>query len=113
MATPHNDKLAVLIDADNARAGIINELMAELSRYGTATAKRACGDWSTPNLRGRKDLLHKMGIQAMPQLSYFTGKSATDSSSIIDAMDLLHYGTVNGFCRGSSDSWFTRLAFRG
>jgi hypothetical protein len=65
MATSHNDKLAVLIDADNAQASIINELMAEVSRYGTATVKRAYGDWTTQNLRGWKDMLHKLAIQPM------------------------------------------------
>lgn len=112
MATPHNDKLAVLIDADNAQASIINELMAEVSRYGTATVKRAYGDWTTPNLRGWKDVLHKLAIQPMQQFAYTTGKNATDSSLIIDAMDLLHSGSVSGFCLVSSDSDFTRLATR-
>lgn len=112
MATPHNDKLAVLIDADNAQASIINELMAEVSRYGTATVKRAYGDWTTPNLRGWKDVLHKLAIQPMQQFAYTAGKNATDSSLIIDAMDLLHSGSVSGFCLVSSDSDFTRLATR-
>lgn len=112
MANAHNDKLAVLIDADNAQASIINELLAEVSRYGTATVKRAYGDWTTPNLRGWKEVLHKAAIQPMQQFSYTTGKNATDSSLIIDAMDLLHAGTVNGFCLVSSDSDFTRLATR-
>lgn len=112
MAAPHNDKLAVLIDADNAQASIIHELMAEVSRYGTATVKRAYGDWTTPNLRGWKEVLHKLAIQPMQQFSYTTGKNATDSSLIIDAMDLLHSGTVSGFCLVSSDSDFTRLATR-
>lgn len=112
MAAPHNEKLAVLIDADNAQASIINELMAEVSRYGTATVKRAYGDWTTPNLRGWKDVLHQLAIQPMQQFSYTTGKNATDSSLIIDAMDLLHSGTVSGFCLVSSDSDFTRLATR-
>lgn len=94
MATPHNDKLAVLIDADNAQASIINELMAEVSRYGSATVKRTYGDWTTPNLRGWKDVLHKLAIQPMQQFSCTTGKNATDSSLIIDAMDLLHLGAV-------------------
>lgn len=113
MATPHNDKLAVLIDADNAQANIINELMAEVSRYGTATVKRAYGDWTTPNLRGWKNVLHKLAIQPMQQFSYTTGKNATDSSLIIDAMDQVRSGAVSGFCRGSSDNCFTLLALRG
>lgn len=112
MATSNNERLAVLIDADNAQASIVNELMAEVSRYGTATVKRAYGDWTTPNLRGWKEVLHKLAIQPMQQFSYTTGKNATDSSLIIDAMDLLHSGAVSGFCLVSSDSDFTRLATR-
>ncbi len=112
MAQSTNDKLAVLIDADNAQASIVSELLAEVSRYGTASIKRAYGDWTTPNLRGWKEVLHKMAIQPMQQFSYTTGKNATDSSLIIDAMDLLHSGNLNGFCLVSSDSDFTRLATR-
>lgn len=112
MASPHNDKLAVLIDADNAQASIVGELLAEISRYGTANVKRAYGDWTTPNLKGWKEVLHKMAIQPMQQFSYTTGKNSTDSSLIIDAMDLLHAGSLNGFCLISSDSDFTRLATR-
>lgn len=112
MATPINDKLAVLIDADNAQASIIHELLAEVSRYGTASIKRAYGDWTTTNLKGWKEILHKMAIQPMQQFSYTTGKNSTDSSLIIDAMDLLHSGNLNGFCIVSSDSDFTRLATR-
>jgi uncharacterized LabA/DUF88 family protein len=112
MASPHNDKLAVLIDADNAQASIIHELLGEVSRYGTASVKRAYGDWTTPNLKGWKDVLHKLAIQPMQQFSYTTGKNSTDSSLIIDAMDLLHSGGLNGFCLVSSDSDFTRLATR-
>jgi hypothetical protein len=107
-----NDKLAVLIDADNAQVGVIHELLAEVSRYGTATVKRAYGDWTTSNLRGWKEVLHKLAIQPIQQFSYTTGKNSTDSSLIIDAMDLLHSGSLNGFCLVSSDSDFTRLATR-
>lgn len=107
-----NQKLAVLIDADNAQASIIQELLAEVSRYGVASIKRAYGDWTTPNLRGWKDTLHRSAIQPMQQFSYTTGKNATDSSLIIDAMDLLHAGNLDGFCLVSSDSDFTRLATR-
>ena len=74
--------------------------------------KRAYGDWTTTNLRGWKEVLHKMAIQPMQQFSYTTGKNSTDSSLIIDAMDLLHSGSFNGFCLVSSDSDFTRLATR-
>lgn len=112
MTTSHNDKLAVLIDADNAQASLIHELLAEVSRYGTASVKRAYGDWTTSNLKGWKDVLHTMAIQPVQQFRYTTGKNATDSSLIIDAMDLLHSGGLNGFCLVSSDSDFTRLATR-
>jgi uncharacterized LabA/DUF88 family protein len=112
MTFPNTGKLAVLIDADNAQASTIQELLAEVSRYGTASVKRAYGDWTTPNLKGWKDVLHKLAIQPMQQFSYTTGKNATDSSLIIDAMDLLHSGGLDGFCLVSSDSDFTRLATR-
>ena len=111
MAT-NNQRLAVLIDADNAQASVIQELLSEVSRYGTATIKRAYGDWTTTNLRGWKDVLHKLAIQPIQQFSYTTGKNSTDASLIIDAMDVLHTGTVDGFCLVSSDSDFTRLATR-
>ena len=112
MATNTNQKLAVLIDADNAQASVIQELLAEVSRYGTATIKRAYGDWTTTNLKGWKEVLHKMAIQPIQQFSYTTGKNSTDASLIIDAMDVLHDDTVDGFCLVSSDSDFTRLATR-
>ena len=112
MASQNNDKLAVLIDADNAQASVIHELLAEVSRYGTASVKRAYGDWTTTNLKGWKEMLHKMAIQPMQQFSYTTGKNSTDSSLIIDAMDLLYAGGLHGFCLVSSDSDFTRLATR-
>lgn len=107
-----NQKLAVLIDADNAQASIIQELLAEVSRYGVASVKRAYGDWTTTHLKGWKETLHKMAIQPMQQFSYTTGKNSTDSSLIIDAMDLLHSDKLDGFCLVSSDSDFTRLATR-
>lgn len=112
MATPNSDKLAVLIDADNAQASIAPELLAEIARYGTATVKRAYGDWTTPNLSGWKESLHNFAIQPIQQFRFTVGKNATDSALIIDAMDLLHGGTVDGFCLISSDSDFTRLATR-
>ena len=111
-ATNNNDKLAVLIDAENAQASIAQELLAEVSRYGIANVKRAYGDWTTTNLKGWKDILHKMAIQPVQQFRYTMGKNATDSSLIIDAMDLLHTGSLDGFCLVSSDSDFTRLATR-
>jgi uncharacterized LabA/DUF88 family protein len=112
MALQSTDRLAVLIDADNAQAAVAKELLAEISRYGTATVKRAYGDWTTPNLKGWKEHLHKLAVQPIQQFRYTTGKNATDSSLIIDAMDLLHSGRVDGFCLVSSDSDFTRLATR-
>lgn len=112
MAANNNQKLAVLIDADNAQASVIQELLAEVSRYGTATIKRAYGDWTTQHLKGWKEVLHRMAIQPIQQFSYTTGKNSTDASLIIDAMDVLHTGSVDGFCLVSSDSDFTRLATR-
>lgn len=112
MAVNTNQKLAVLIDADNAQASVIQELLAEVSRYGTATIKRAYGDWTTPQLKSWKEVLHTLAIQPIQQFSYTTGKNATDSALIIDAMDVLHTGQVDGFCLVSSDSDFTRLATR-
>lgn len=107
-----NDNLAVLIDADNAQASPIHELLEEVSRYGTASVKRAYGDWSTPQLKKWKDELHTHAIKPVQQFSYTKGKNATDSALIIDAMDLLHTGGLNGFCLVSSDSDFTPLAAR-
>ena len=101
-----------MIDADNAQASVIQELLAEVSRYGTATIKRAYGDWTTTNLKSWKEVLHTMAIQPIQQFAYTTGKNATDSALIIDAMDVLHADSVDGFCLVSSDSDFTRLATR-
>ncbi|MGI9271210.1 MAG: NYN domain-containing protein [Woeseiaceae bacterium] len=112
MASNENDNLAVLIDADNAQASVIHELLAEVSRYGTASVKRAYGDWTTTSLTRWKKVLHEMAIQPIQQFAYTTGKNSTDSALIIDAMDLLHAGGLNGFCLVSSDSDFTRLATR-
>lgn len=105
-------RLAVLIDADNGQASVIEELLTEVARYGTATIKRAYGDWTTPNLQAWKEVLHTMAVQPIQQFRYTTGKNATDSALIIDAMDILHSGRVDGFCIVSSDSDFTRLATR-
>jgi len=104
--------LAVLVDADNAQASAIMEILGEVARYGTATVKRAYGDWTTPNLASWKNVLHVHAVQPIQQFSYTKGKNATDSALIIDAMDLLHGGKVGGFCLVSSDSDFTRLATR-
>jgi uncharacterized LabA/DUF88 family protein len=104
--------MAVLIDADNASASVAKELLEEVAKYGTATIKRAYGDWTTQNLVGWKEQLHKLAIQPMQQFAYTKGKNSTDSAFIIDAMDLLYAGNVDGFCIVSSDSDFTRLATR-
>ena len=112
MPSPNTDKLAILIDADNAQAAVITDLLREVARYGTATIKRAYGDWTTPNLNSWRETLHSLAIQPIQQFQFASGKNATDSALIIDAMDLLHGGKVDGFCLVSSDSDFTRLATR-
>jgi len=108
----HTTKLAVLIDADNAQATIIDNLLAEIANYGVASVKRIYGDWTAPNLKGWKDVLLEHSIQPMQQFAYTKGKNATDSAMIIDAMDLLYTSNFNGFCIVSSDSDFTKLASR-
>jgi len=111
-ATGSQDKLAVLIDADNTQAIIIEGLLAEIAKYGIASVKRIYGDWTSNNLRSWKDKLLDFAIQPIQQFSYTTGKNATDSAMIIDAMDLLYSENLDGFCIVSSDSDFTRLASR-
>ena len=104
--------LAVLIDADNAQPAVVDGLLAEIAKYGTATVKRIYGDWTGPQLKGWKEVLLTHAIQPIQQFRYTTGKNATDSALIIDAMDLLYTGRLGGFCIVSSDSDFTRLAAR-
>ena len=106
------DKLAVLIDADNAQPSIVDGLLAEIANYGTANLKRIYGDWTQPNLAEWKKALLEHSIQPIQQFAYTRGKNATDSAMIIDAMDLLYTGNFNGFCIVSSDSDFTKLASR-
>ncbi|MGD0081265.1 MAG: NYN domain-containing protein [Methanoregula sp.] len=105
-------KLAVLIDADNAQASIIKNLLDEVAKYGVASVKRIYGNWTTSQLLPWKDVLLSNSIIPIQQFSYTTRKNATDSALIIDAMDLLHAGNLDGFCLVSSDSDFTRLASR-
>ncbi len=105
-------KLAVLIDADNAQPNVADALVAEIATYGVASVKRVYGDWTTPRLRGWKDAANVHAIQPIQQFAYTTGKNATDSAMIIDAMDLLYSERFDGFCLVSSDSDFTRLASR-
>jgi len=107
-----HDKLAVLIDADNARPAIVEGLLAEIAKYGTAHVKRIYGDWTKPDLNGWKEALLRLSIQPIQQFRYTVGKNATDSAMIIDAMDLLYAERFDGFCIVSSDSDFTRLASR-
>jgi len=112
MATHVGARLAVLIDADNASAQHLERMLVEIAKFGTASVRRAYGDWTTTNLSQWKEQLLKHSVQPVQQFAYTTGKNATDSALIIDAMDLLHSGTVDGFCLVSSDSDFTRLAAR-
>jgi uncharacterized LabA/DUF88 family protein len=109
---PQQMHLAVLIDADNAPAAIVEGLFEEIAKYGTASVKRIYGDWTKPNLSGWKKVLLDYSIQPIQQFAYTSGKNATDSSLIIDAMDLLYTRRFDGFCLVSSDSDFTRLAAR-
>ena len=106
------DKLGVLIDADNAQPSTVEGLLAEIAKYGTANVKRIYGNWTDEKLKGWKATLLEHSIQPMQQFAYTTGKNATDSAMIIDAMDLLYTGNFDGFCIVSSDSDFTRLASR-
>ena len=110
--TPAQNRLAVLIDADNANPSITEGLLAEIAKYGVASVKRIYGDWTTPQLGSWKTVLLEHSIQPIQQFRYTTGKNATDSAMIIDAMDLLYTRRFEGFCLVSSDSDFTRLASR-
>jgi hypothetical protein len=107
-----NLNLAVLIDGDNIPSAHVKEMMEEIAKYGNPTIKRIYGDWTKPNLNKWKNLLLENAITPIQQYGYTTGKNATDSAMIIDAMDILYSGKVNGFCLVSSDSDFTRLATR-
>ncbi|MEM8897287.1 MAG: NYN domain-containing protein [Bacteroidota bacterium] len=104
--------LAVLIDGDNIPSAHVKEMMEEIAKYGNPTIKRIYGDWTKPHLGKWKSLLLENAITPIQQYGYTTGKNATDSAMIIDAMDILYSGKVNGFCLVSSDSDFTRLATR-
>ena len=112
MNSGSTQKLAILIDADNAQPAITENLLAEIAKYGTANVKRIYGDWTQPQLRGWKEILLEHSIQPIQQFGYTRGKNATDSALIIDAMDLLYTGKFDGFCLVSSDSDFTKLAAR-
>lgn len=107
-----NINMAVLIDGDNIPSAHVKEMMEEIAKYGNPTIKRIYGDWTRPGLTKWKNLLLENAITPIQQYGYTTGKNATDSAMIIDAMDILYSGKVNGFCLVSSDSDFTRLATR-
>ncbi len=106
------DKLAVLIDADNVPYANVKEMLEEIAKNGTPTIKRIYADWTKPTVSGWKNVLLENAITPIQQYSYTTGKNSSDSALIIDAMDILYSGKVNGFCIVSSDSDFTRLATR-
>lgn len=112
METKRDLKLAVIIDADNVPSANVKGMMEEIAKYGTPTFKRIYGDWTKPNLAQWKNVLLENAITPIQQYGYTTGKNATDSAMIIDAMDILYTGKVDGFCIVSSDSDFTRLAIR-
>ena len=107
-----NLNMAVLIDGDNIPSAHVKEMMEEIAKYGNPTIKRIYGDWTNPSLGKWKNLLLENAITPIQQYGYTRGKNATDSAMIIDAMDILYSGKVNGFCLVSSDSDFTRLATR-
>jgi len=112
METKTDLKLAVLIDADNVPYANVKEMFEEIAKYGVPTFKRIYADWTKPTVSGWKKVLLENAITPIQQYSYSTGKNATDSALIIDAMDILYTGKVDGFCIVSSDSDFTRLATR-
>jgi len=105
-------RIAILIDGDNAQASLIEQILVEAGKYGSATIRRVYGDWTTPNMNSWKDTLNIHAFQPIQQFRYTVGKNATDSAMIIDAMDILHSNQVDGFCLVSSDSDYTRLATR-
>lgn len=107
-----NINMAVLIDGDNIPSANVKDMMEEIAKYGNPTIKRIYGDWTRPGLTKWKNLLLENAITPIQQYGYTTGKNATDSAMIIDAMDILYSGKVEGFCLVSSDSDFTRLATR-
>ncbi len=105
-------RMAMLIDGDNAQPSLIEKMLAETAKYGDVTIRRIYGDWTKPEMKGWQKTLNTYAIQPIQQFRYTTGKNATDSAMIIDAMDILYTSGVNGFCLVSSDSDYTRLATR-
>lgn len=104
--------IAVLIDGDNAQPKLIKEILEEVSKYGKATIRRIYGDWTQPQMNGWKDIINQYSISPIQKFAYTTGKNSTDSSLIIEAMDILHSKNIEGFCIVSSDSDYTGLAKR-
>ena len=110
--TTESRAIAMLIDGDNAQASLIEHILAEAAKYGIITTRRIYGDWTSPGMSSWKGTVNSHALNPVQQFAYTTGKNSTDSALIIDAMDLLHGGTVGGFCIVSSDSDYTRLATR-
>ena len=106
------NKIAILIDGDNAQSSLLQEMLVEAGKHGQITVRRIYGDWTTTNMKSWKDTLNYHAFQPIQQFRYTVGKNATDSAMIIDAMDILHSRVVEGFCLVSSDSDYTRLATR-
>jgi hypothetical protein len=106
------NKIAILIDGDNAQSSLLPQMIVEAGKHGQVTIRRIYGDWTTNSMNSWKDTLNFHAFQPIQQFRYTIGKNATDSAMIIDAMDLLHSGVVDGFCLVSSDSDYTRLATR-
>ncbi len=107
-----NRRLALMIDGDNAQASLLPQMLAEVNKYGTITIRRVYGDWTEPEMKSWKEVLHNYALQPVQQFRYTQGKNATDSALIIDTMDILYTAGVEGFCIASSDSDYTRLATR-
>jgi len=107
-----NQKIALLVDGDNAQAKMMDLVLEEASKYGKVTIRRVYGDWTTQHMNHWKGLLNEMAFNPIQKFSYTTGKNSTDSALIIDAMDILHDNLVDGFCIVSSDSDYTGLAKR-
>jgi hypothetical protein len=105
-------KIAILIDGDNAQSSLLPQMLVEAGRHGQVTVRRIYGDWTTSHMNSWKETLNYHAFQPIQQFRYTVGKNATDSAMIIDAMDILHSGVVDGFCLVSSDSDYTRLATR-
>src|SRR5574338_1689488 len=110
--TNGRQKIAVLIDGDNAQSSLLPQMLVETGRHGQVTVRRIYGDWTTNSMNSWKEMLNYHAIQPIQQFRYTVGKNATDSAMIIDAMDIMHSGVVEGFCLVSSDSDYTRLATR-